>query len=258
MRKAGSQGQGGHRGAGEGGCHWQLGGLQPGNHSVGKLLKSADEATENAANDALQRLADGDSPAAARKAKSILDKKNGLTNNAPGMTTCRAGQRLRRANHHQRRATEYRRRGCMRTMSVKNVNGVKEINASEDGKTVKIKDDPAQGIKVELTEKQNGKEVTKKYEAKNVEELKKKHPAGYELYKKYIGEQPGNGVMQFRIQAGAEIFRSRPCPRIPPAASRLQPALPLQPLARRSRSAACPALWRRRATTRRLRSRPAW
>ena len=54
----------------------------------------------------------------------------------------------------------------MRTMSVKNVNGVKEINASEDGKTVKIQDDPAQGIKIEVTEKQNGKEVTKKYEAR--------------------------------------------------------------------------------------------
>ena len=117
-------------------------------------------------------------------------------------------------------------------MSVKNVNGVKEINASEDGKTVKIQDDPAQGIKIELTEKQNGKEVTKKYEAKNVEELKKKQPAGYELYKKYGGEQPGNGAMQLRIQAGAGHCRSRampspPCPAMP--AIPLQPALPLQP-----------------------------
>ena len=172
---------------------------------LGKLLKSSDESTEKAAAEALQRLADGDSPAAARKAKSILDKKNGLKNNAPGIVVPGnafggpgfGGQII--INGGQ---LNIGGGGAMRTMSVKNVNGVKEINASEDGKTVKIQDDPAQGIKIELTEKQNGKEVTKKYEAKNVEELKKKLPAGYELYKKYCGEQPGNGAMQFRIQAG--------------------------------------------------------
>ncbi len=115
----------------------------------------------------------------------------------------------------------------MRTMSVKNVNGVKEITTSEDGKTVKIQDDPAQGIKIELTEKQNGKEVTKKYEAKNVEELKKKQPAGYELYKKYGGEQGGNGVT-FRIQAGVgnlQVPGGNAIPVVP-----LQPAVPLQAL----------------------------
>jgi hypothetical protein len=116
----------------------------------------------------------------------------------------------------------------MRTMSVKNINGVKEISVSENGKTVKIQDDPAQGIKVELTEKENGKEVTKKYEAKNVEELKKKHPAGYDLYKKYGGEQPGNGVMQFRVQAGGNLqVPGNAIPALP--AIPLQPALPLQP-----------------------------
>ena len=55
---------------------------------LGKLLKSSDETTGKAAAAALQRLAEGDSPAAARKAKSILDEKNGKNNpgtNAPGI-----------------------------------------------------------------------------------------------------------------------------------------------------------------------------
>jgi hypothetical protein len=196
---------------------------------LGKLLKASDEATEKAANDALEHLANGDSPAAARKAKAILDKKNGLQNNdqklnPPGITIPGngfGGQII--INGGQLNIGGL---GGMRTMSVKNVNGVKEISASEDGKTVKIQDDPAQGIKIEFTEKQNGKEVTKKYDAKNVEELKKKQPAGYELYKKYGGEQPGNGIMQLRVQAGGnlQMIPGNAIPAFP-----LQPALPLMP-----------------------------
>ena len=174
---------------------------------LGKLLKSSDEAVESAATEALQRLADSDSPAAARKAKSILDKKDGLKNNGPGLNgqggivlpgNGFGGQII--INGGQ---LNIGGGAGMRTMSVKNVNGVKETTVTEDGKTVKIQDDPAQGIKVELAEKQDGKEVTKKYEAKNVEDLKKHHPAGYELYKKYGSEQQGNGILQLRIQAGA-------------------------------------------------------
>ncbi len=199
---------------------------------LGKLLKSSDEATEKSANDALQRLADGDSPAAARKAKSILNTKNGLKNNGPGMIVPGngfGGQII--INGGQ---LNIGGGAAMRSMSVKNINGVKEITTSEDGKTVKIQDDPAKGIKVEITEKQNGKEVTKKYDAKNVEDLKKNHPTGYELYKKYGGEQPGNGVT-LRIQAGAGNLGIPALPAMPaipviPAipAIPLQPAVPLQ------------------------------
>ena len=93
---------------------------------------------------------------------------------------------------------------------------------------MKIVDDPAQGIKIEMTEKQNGKEVTKKYEAKNVEELKKKMPAGYDIYKKY-GEQGGNGALQ--VQMGIQIGGGNlPVPALPatgPTAA--QPAVPAPP-----------------------------
>ena len=201
---------------------------------LGKLLKSSDAATAKAATDALQRLADGDSPAAARKAKAILDKNNGLKNNGQGMNG--QGGIIVPGNGFGGRIIinggqlNIGGGATMRTMSVKNVNGVKEITATEDGKTVKIEDDPAKGIKIEVTEKQNGKEVTKKYEAKNAEDLKKNQPAGYELFKKYGGEQQqGMGAVQLQIQVGGggnlPIPNAIPgMPNVPP-----QPGLPLQP-----------------------------
>ena len=197
---------------------------------LGKFLKSSDEPTEKAANEALQRLADGDSPAAARKAQSILDKKDSLKNNAPGLNGTGGivlpgggfgGQII--INGGQ---LNIGGGAGMRTMTVRNVNGVKEITATEDGKTVKIHDDPGKAIKVELTEKVNGKEVTKTYEAKDAKELKKNHPAGYELYKKYGGEQPGNGI-QFQLQGNLQAVPRFPMPFQPPLPG--QPPLPLQP-----------------------------
>jgi hypothetical protein len=192
---------------------------------LGNLLKSSDKATEKAANDALEHLAEGDSPAAARKAKSILEKKNGVTNNnsgmnGPGMIFPGNGFGGQIIINGGQLNIGVGAGGGGRTLSVKNTNGVKEITTSEEGKTVKIQDDPAKGIKVELTEKQNGKEVTKKFEAKNVEELKKQ-PAGYELYKKYGGGQPGNGIGQL----GFGILNFQ----VPGNANPPQPGLPIQP-----------------------------
>jgi hypothetical protein len=189
---------------------------------LGKLLNSSDEATEKAANEALQRLADGDRPAPARKARSILDSKDKLNNNQPGITLPGngfGGQIIINGGQLNIGGGGV----AVRTLSVKNVNGVKEINAVDDGKTVKIVDDPAQGIKVELTEKQNGKEVTKKYEAKNVEELKKL-PAGYDLYKKYVEGQPGNGIV---VRAGGGILLpNNAVPVLPPGLGIPVPAVP--------------------------------
>ena len=120
---------------------------------------------------------------------------------------------------------------------------------------MKIVDDPAQGIKVEVTEKQNGKEVTKKYEAKNAEELKKKLPAGYEIYKKYGGEQQGNGALQLRLGA-EETCR---CPRfreMPFLPSRCCPRCRCSPS--RARSFLLPLPQPRRSTTSKLPLQPSW
>ncbi len=74
----------------------------------------------------------------------------------------------------------------VRKIQIKNVNGVKDITVEEGGKKIAIKESPKDGIKVQVTEKnKDGKEETKKYEAKNADELKKKHPEAHKLYEKY-------------------------------------------------------------------------
>jgi hypothetical protein len=200
---------------------------------LGKLLKSSDEKTATAAEESLQRLADGDSPAAARKAKSIIDKKNGVNeNNNPfgrgfggpmpgnfgGRIVINGGTLVIGGN------------GVAKTRSVSVNNGVREIEASEGDKKVKIKEDSGKDIKIELTDKVDGKQVSKKFEAKNVEELKKKQPEGYKLYKEY-GDQGNGGAVQLQIgaaplQFGAPAFPALPralplipAPAAPPAAA---------------------------------------
>lgn len=173
-----------------------------------KLLKSSDEKTATAAEESLGRLADGDSPAAARKAKSILDKKNGVgENNNPfgrgfggpmpggfgGRIIVNGGTLVIGGG------------GMAKTRSMSINNGVREIEASEGDKTVKIKADPAKGIKIELTDKVDGKQVSKKFEAKDVAELKKKQPEGYKLYKEY-GEGGNGGAMQLQLGAAPLQF----------------------------------------------------
>jgi hypothetical protein len=67
-----------------------------------------------------------------------------------------------------------------------NINGVKTVEVEQGDRKVKIEEDPNNGIKVEVTEKQNGKDVTEKFEAKTVDDLKKNHPKAYAEYEKYV------------------------------------------------------------------------
>ena len=192
---------------------------------LGKLLKSADDKTSKTAEKSLERLADGDSPAAARKAKSILDKKNGVTtNNNNNNNPFQQNGMMMPGGFGGGRIIinggmlQIGGGGAVKTLSVSNNNGVRQIKATDGDKAVKIEDDPANGIKIQCTDKVNGKEVTKKYEAKNADDLKKKEPEGYKLYKEY-GERQGNGGA-VQLQLGAAPFM--------PIQPNLFPAIPLQ------------------------------
>ncbi|HOD82948.1 MAG: hypothetical protein BWX88_01885 [Planctomycetes bacterium ADurb.Bin126] len=153
-----------------------------------ELLKTfadrEDEPTRTAAMKALEKLAEGNSPAA-EDAKKFLDARRPRPQQAPfGIRLAQGGLVARR-------------------MSVKNVNGVKEIEADEDGRTVKILDDPNKGICVEVTQKKDGKDETKKYEAKTAAELEKKHPEAHKLYKQYSGG--AGGAIQVIAAAGGVV-----------------------------------------------------
>ena len=75
-------------------------------------------------------------------------------------------------------------------IKIRNVNGVKSIYVTENGRKITIHDDPKQGIKIEITDTQDGKPVTRTFQAKNIEELQKKSPEAHKLYKKYSQYAP--------------------------------------------------------------------
>ncbi len=79
-------------------------------------------------------------------------------------------------------------------ISVKSVDGNKTVEAEEGGKKTKIEESAKGDIKVVVTETVDGKEKVSKYEAKDADELKKKHPEAHALYEKYSKFAPGIAV----------------------------------------------------------------
>ncbi len=151
------------------------------------LMDSDDTATQEAAKAALEQVSGSDRAAAARRAADAL--RTAEAKRAP------AAQRLGGAIQIGPMAVAGARR-----VSVRTVNGVKTIEAEEADRKIHITEDPNDGIKMEVTSKKDGKDVTDKYEAKNAEELKKNHEAAYEIYARY--NQMGGGAIAVQIQAG--------------------------------------------------------
>lgn len=154
-------------------------------------FQGEDAALKAAAKEALDRLTLNPSESVARRAKEIVSppKPQPPIPNAPNPRIGGARIQIQVGNA----GANFKR------VSVKNVNGVKEIEAEETGRKVKIVDDPANGIKLELTETKDGKETTKKYEAKNADELKTKHPEAHKLYEEYAKGPAGIQIQGIQI-----------------------------------------------------------
>lgn len=90
-----------------------------------------------------------------------------------------------------------------RTVRVTIINGAQTIDATEGDRTVHIEQD-ADGIRMRVAGKIDGKETTEEFKAASADELKKNHPDAYALYEQYAA---GNHV----IIQGIEI-RRRPQP----------------------------------------------
>jgi small-conductance mechanosensitive channel len=121
-----------------------------------KLLDATEESTRADARQALQRLAKGDRPKASRLAQEVLQAKE------------------------QEDAANAAGRG--RRLFIQNINGGRQVDIEEGNRKIKINDGHGQPIKIEVTTKTNGKDSTQKYEAKDVDELKTKHPEAYKIY----------------------------------------------------------------------------
>ena len=102
----------------------------------------------------------------------------------------------------------------VRRISTRIANGVKEVNAEENGRKVKLVESQAGGIEIEVTETKDGKETTQKYQARDAAELKTKHPDGHKIYEQYGG------------RGGLPVPVARPVPVIP---NRSAPAAPANP-----------------------------
>lgn len=186
------------------------------------ILKSqfqkGDDATKAAAKEVLERLAKNNDGTLAKRAGEILSPPKPVAQNpqglpgAPGLVPGRIGGAAIQIQIAGGAGGNFKR-------SVKDVNGVKEIEAEENGKKVKINDDPAKGIKLEVTETKDGKETTQKYEAKDAAELKTKHPEAHKLYEEYSKQPAGIQIRGFAIPGAF------PPGAVPPAI----PAIPIAP-----------------------------
>jgi hypothetical protein len=92
---------------------------------------------------------------------------------------------------------------------IRTANGDKEIEFEQGDKKTKIKA-PAQGnIEVEITEKVNGKETTRKIEAKDLDELKKKDEGAAKILEQF-GSNKGGIQINARAAGGAGAPAANP------------------------------------------------
>jgi hypothetical protein len=132
-----------------------------------ELFNGKDATAKKAATAALQKIAAGKNELNAIRAKQILrpvGAANVPRNNQVGIRVAV---------------------GRMKVLT-REINGVKHIDAEEKGTKYKIVHDPKKSITVEITKKDaNGKPATKKYEAKDLADLKNKHPEAYKAFDRY-------------------------------------------------------------------------
>jgi hypothetical protein len=154
---------------------------------LGQHFQEGETATKQAAKQALEQIAASDHEASARRAKDILQPKKeqpmiAVPNIAPAQIQIQV----------EAIAGGIGGRGVQR---IQVRNGVRQMETDDGQRKVKIVEDPDKGIEVEITQKQDGKETTEKFQAKNAEELAKKDPEIHRLY------QNMQNVGGMRIQA---------------------------------------------------------
>ena len=146
---------------------------------IGGHFQRGDNETKASAKAVLDRLAASTNPAIAQRAQNIL--------NPPPVPTAAEVAALagvpRLANLQVQMAAIP---GAARSVTVsRDANGGIRIQLRENAKTTKIESLPGGKITAEITEKQNGQEVTKKIEAADVGELKKKDAEIARIFEQY-------------------------------------------------------------------------
>ncbi len=162
---------------------------------------------KTAAAAALQKLSAGEG-AAARSASEILKPKS-VAGRAPRTVFAPMpplAPRVRVVGPGGVRLAVVAAKG-VRRMSVKDIDGLREIEVVEADRTIVINEDRAKAIKMKITTKQDDKEEAKEYEAENAEELKAKHPEAYKLYEQYAKK---DGAVEARIRPDVPVIVREP------------------------------------------------
>lgn len=172
-----------------------------------KLFESPDAATKAAAQEALEEIVKSGHSGAAPRAVAALKPKPTPAENGAGAIQIGGGQLFLGGPNAMGAqiivgANVVVGGGTTKRVTTSNMNGVKEIQAEENDRKVKIRQEANGRIKMEVVTTKNGKEVTKKYEAQNADELKKKNPQAHDLYKQYNSDQAG-GVITINAIGGA-------------------------------------------------------
>lgn len=184
-----------------------------------KFYGGTDEPLKTAAKEALEKLAAGKHAASSRRAKEALKIEEPPQDGAQGGVIQFGGGGIIVNGGAIQIA------GNAKKVSIRNTNGTKQIDIEEQGRKVKIVDEPEKGIKMEITTTKDGKDSTEKIEAKNAEELKKKNEKAYDLYKQYADNQNAAGGM-FQLQINAMPGIALPAMPVPMAP--MLPAVPAQ------------------------------
>lgn len=175
----------------------------------------AEGALQQAAQAALKEIAASDNPIAVRRAEAALQspakpEATPADQIAPAIPAIPFGGGIIRRGAIRVEARTVIGGGKGKSISVKSVDGNKEINVEEDGRKVKIEESAEGKIKMSVTEKVDGKDETKSYEAESADALKKDHPEAHKIYDEY---KQGGGIG--RIEFHALPAEGGPLPIIP-------------------------------------------
>jgi len=171
-------------------------------------FRQADEAAlRDAAGKALEKIAAGNNAEAAEKASQLLSPEASSADDARYPSLQRLP--LRDENllpPHLRLPAELFEGVGATLRTTTRVNGRVETTVKEDGRTVKIVEEPNSGITIEVTEpNQAGEEAAeaKKYTARDVAKLKENHPEAHRLYEQYMNPpQPQGNIPRGRFPQG--------------------------------------------------------
>ena len=170
-----------------------------------QMLEKGNEESQAAAKALLDKLAQGGDRVAGQAKKMLEPKPVPMDPNDPTGRIRILGGGVRIAAPRIIRAAPLAPPGIVegavvrRAFSVSTTvggDGVKTITVDEDGKKVKIVEDPKKGIEGEYAETKDGKEAIVKFAAKDADELKTKHPEAFKLYERFA---KGGGAVRAEI-----------------------------------------------------------